>query len=105
MSPNGPTLSATFHLWALVDPENLVKGFLWFTIDSLSKNMVIQIYSVDSHYWGSKSAVLKLVEHMREMRTKGKMKKVYWITHFPKHSQKHGFVPSKAILMEYNEEE
>lgn len=98
-------LNPLFHVWGLVDKENLVKGFLWFTIVPLSQDMVIQVYSVDSHYWGCKGAILKLIAHMRELRTKGKLKKVYWVTHFPKHSMKYGFKPSKNVLMEYNDEE
>lgn len=101
----GPMLNSTFNIWGLIDPKNLVKGFLWFTIDPLSKDMVIQVYSVDSHYWGCKGAILKLAVHMKDLRKKGKLKKVYWITKFPKHSIKYGFKPSKNILMEYNEEE
>ncbi len=105
MSPDGPTLNPIFNVWGLIDKENLVKGFLWFTIDPLSKDMVIQVYSVDPHYWGCKGAILKLATHMKDQRKKGKLKKVYWITKFPKHSLKYGFKPSKSVLMEYNEEE
>lgn len=105
MSPDGPTLNPIFNVWGLIDKEKLVKGFLWFTIDPLSKDIAIQVYSVDSHYWGCKGAILKLATHMKELRKRGKLKKVYWITKFPKHSLKYGFKPSKNILMEYNEEE
>ena len=101
----GPTLNPLFHLWALVNEENLVRGFLWFTIDPLTKDMVIQVYSVDSNYWGSREAIKKLAEHMKEIRRKAKLNKIYWITKFPKHSLKYGFKPSKNVLMEYNEED
>ena len=105
MTKDGPTLNPLFHVWALVNPENLVKGFLWFTIDPLSKDMLIQVYSVDSHYWGSKQAVNKLADHMKSLRKGGGMKKIYWITRFPRHSKKYNLKPSDAILMVYNEEE
>lgn len=101
----GPTLNPLFHVWALVDPENLVKGFVWFTVDPLSKDMIIQVYSVDRSYWGSKQAVEKLANHMKEIRKNANLKKIYWITAFPAHSAKNGFKKSKNILMEYNEEE
>lgn len=101
----GPTLNPLFHLWALVDPENHVKGFLWFTVDSLSKDIVIQVYSVDTNFWGCKGAVLKLAEHIKDIRKKACLNKIYWITKFPKHSFKYGFKPSKSVLMEYTEEE
>ncbi len=101
----GPTLNPLFHVWALVNPENLVRGFLWFTIDPLTKDILIQVYSVDSNYWGCKDAVYKLVTHVKDLRKRGGLKKVYWMTKFPKHSLKYGFKPSKCVLMEYNEEE
>jgi hypothetical protein len=103
--PQGPTLNPTFHVWALVDPQNLVKGFLWFTVDPLSKDMAIQAYSVDREYWGSKQAVEKLAKHMKEIRKNAKLKKIYWITAFPKHASKHGFVKSKNVLFEYTEDQ
>ncbi len=103
-SPDGPTLNPLFHIWALVNPENLVKGFLWFAIDPLTLNILIQVYSVDSNYWGSKEAIQKLVDHLRGIRKKAKLKKVYWVTKFPKHSAKHGFKSSDCVLMEYDEE-
>ena len=100
-SQEGPTLNPLFHLWALVDTANLVKGFLWFTVDPLTQDMVIQIYSVDCNYWG-KGAVKKLADHMKILRKKADLKKIYWITECPKHSEKYGFKASKNILMEYN---
>ena len=105
MSPDGPTLNHLFQVWALVNPENLVRGFLWFTIDPLTLDILIQVYSVDSNYWGCKAAVHKLAEHVKSLRKGGDLKKIFWITKFPKHSLKYGFKPSKCVLMEYNEEE
>lgn len=101
---NGPTLNPIFHVWALVDKENLVRGFLWFTVDPLSKDICIQIYSVDPNYWGCKDAVHKLSEHVKAIRNKASLKKIYWITPFPKHSQKYGYKPSSSVLMEYDED-
>lgn len=103
-SQNGPVLNPCFHVWALVDPSNLVKGFVWFTIDTLSQDIVIQVFSMDSNYWG-KGAVEKLAEHVKMIRKKADLNKIYWITHFPKHSAKYDFKASKNVLMEYNEEE
>ena len=36
---------------------------------------------------------------------KANLKKVYWVTKFPKHSKRYGFKESEHILMEYSEEE
>jgi len=93
------------HLYVLADEENIVQGFLWFSIVPLTQDIIIQTYSVDKDYWGAGAAVNKLAEFIKEFRRKGKFKKIYWITTFPKHSERHGFKKSKSILMEYSEEE
>lgn len=100
----GPTLNPFSHLYVLADTENLIKGFLWFTIDPLSKDIVIQTYSVDKQYWGKGKAVEKLATLIKEVRHKAKLKKIYWITNYPKHSERYGFKRSRSILMEHSEE-
>lgn len=93
------------HLWALCNKEKLIKGCLWFSLDPLSKDLIIQTFSMDKDYWFGGKAVAKLAEHMKEMKKKGDAKKVYWVTNYPKHSMRYGFKRSKGVLMEYKEEE
>lgn len=92
------------HLYVLVNEENITKGFLWFTIEPLTKNIIIQNYSVDSDYWFKGRAVEKLADHVKYIQKKGKLGKIYWITNYPKHSEKYGFKQSKSILMEFSED-
>lgn len=101
----GPTLNPFNHLYALVDPENYVKGFLWFVIDSLSKDVVINTFSMDKDYWGNGAAVKRLSDHVKEIIKKLKLNKVYWLTNYPKHSMRHGFKRASSVLMEYNVDE
>jgi len=101
----GMTLNPFSHLYVLANKDHFTKGFLWLTIDVLSKDIVIQTYSVDKEYWKAGGAVQKLCDFVKEMRRKAKLKKVYWITDYPLHSKKHGFKSSKSVLMEYSEEE
>lgn len=101
----GPCLNPFSHLYALADKENIVRGFLWFTIDALTKDLCIQTYSVEKNYWEPGKAIKKVVEHLKEIKNKASLNKVYWITSYPKHSKKHGFKESKSVLMEYSEEE
>jgi hypothetical protein len=105
MTKEGPTFNPFSHLYVLANKENLTKGFLWFTVDPLSKSIVIQTYTVDKEYWTGGGSVKKLADHIKEIRKKGKLNKIYWITDYPKHSQRHGFRMSKSVLMEYSEEE
>lgn len=100
----GPVPNPLSHLWALVDKENMVKGFLWFTIDSFCKCLVLQTYAVDKEYWTKGESIKKLSDHLKDIQSKANLKKIYWITDYPKHSQKHGFKISKSVLMEYVEE-
>jgi len=98
----GIKLNPFNHVYILADTENLVKGFVWLTIDPLSKDIIIQTYSVDKDYWGRGQAVKKLIDHVMAIRNKAKLNKVFWLTPYPKHSMRYGFSPSKQILMEYD---
>ena len=98
----GIVLNPFNHVYILADKENLVKGFLWMTIDPLSKDIFIQTYSVDKEYWGKGLAVKKLADHVKEIRNKAKLNKIFWHTDYPKHSERYGFKRSSSILMEYD---
>ena len=102
---NGPTLNPLHHLYVLVNPDNQIVGYLWFTISPLSKDLLINTYSVDKEYWCKGKAVKRLADHVKEIVKKLKIPKVYWLTNYPKHSERHGFKRSKTILMEYSEVE
>ena len=105
MTEEGPSLNPFSHLYVLVNTENLVKDVLWFTVDPLAKSICIQTYTVDKEYWNSGGSVRKLADHIKDIRRKGNLKKIYWVSDYPKHSQRHGFRMSKSVLMEYSEEE
>jgi len=102
---DGITLNPFHHLYVLANKEHMVKGFLWFVIDPLSKDMVVNIYSVDKAYWNGGGAVKKAVDHFKEVKNKLHLDKVFWITNYPKHSERHGFKRCKSVIMEYTGEE
>lgn len=104
-SKSGPTLNPLNHLYVLANKENIVKGFLWMVIDPLSKDFVVNTFSVDKEYWRKGKAVKKASDHIKEILKTLKLKKVYWITKYPKHSERYGFKRSKNILMEYEVED
>lgn len=104
-SSEGPTLNPLSHLYVLADDGNMVQGFLWFTVDPLAKDLVVQTFSIDKDYWFGGKAVAKLAEHIKEIRKKANLNKVYWITDYPKHSMRYGFRRSDSVLMEYSEED
>jgi N-acetylglutamate synthase-like GNAT family acetyltransferase len=92
------------HLYVLANEDNEVKGMLWFCVDPLTKDIVIQTFSMDKDYWMKGIAVKKLSKHIKEIRKKGNLNKIYWVTNYPKHSERNGFTRCKSVLMEYNEE-
>lgn len=98
---DGVMLNPFSHLYYLANPENMIKGILWFCIDPLTKDLIIQTYSVDKEYSKTGGAVEKLCILIKDIVNKAKLKKIYWITTNPRHSQRHGFKKSKSILMEY----
>ena len=101
----GVALNPFNHLYVLADKENQVKGMLWFNVDPLSKDILIQIFSMDKEYWGRGEAVKRLADHIKQIRIKGNLNKIYWITNYPKHAERYGFKRSKSILFEYTGEE
>lgn len=103
MTKEGPSLNPLNHLYVLANKENVTKGFVWFTIDALSKDICIHTFSMDKEYWLKGKAVEKLSNFIKEIRRKASLNKVYWVTNYPKHSERHGFKRSKSVLMEYTE--
>lgn len=101
---DGNKLNPFNHLYVLINEEKIVKGFLWFIIDPLTKDIIINNYSIDNEYWNKGKAVKKLVDFMKKMLDKLNLTNIYWITKYPKQSQRYGFKPSKSVLMEYKEE-
>ena len=98
---DGVMLNPFSHLYYLANPENMIKGILWFCVDPLTKDVIIQTYSVDKEYSKTGGAVEKLTTLIKDIVIKGNLKKIYWITNHPRHSQRHGFKKSRSVLMEY----
>jgi hypothetical protein len=104
-SKDGPKLNPLNHLYVLANNENMTKGFVWFVIDSLSKDICINTFSMDKEYWYDGKAVEKLSKFIKDIRKKANLNKIFWITNYPKHSLRHGFKRSRGVLMEYSEED
>ena len=94
-------LNPFHHLYVLASKDHQVKGVLWFTIDPLSKDVLIQTYSVDKEYWNKGSAVGKAADHVKKIMKEANLKKAYWLTNYPKHSERYGFRRARSVLMEY----
>jgi hypothetical protein len=93
----GPSLNPFNHLYILVNKENVVKGFLWALIDPLSKDMIVNTFSMDNEYWYGGKSMKKAIDHVKEIIKKLNIKKVYWLTNYPKQSERYGFKRSKTM--------
>lgn len=100
---DGLQLNPYNYLYVLADKNNFTKGFLWLVVDPLNNDLVVNTFSVDKEYWGNGKAMKKASSHIKEIMKKIKSNKVYWITNYPKHSERNGFKRSKGVLMEYQE--
>lgn len=104
-TPEGVVLNPLNLLFVIVNEENLVKGFLWAVVSPLSQDLVINTFSMHKDYWCKGEAVRLVEAKAKEILKEANLNRVYWITNYPKHSEKYGFKRSKGVLMEYNQEE
>ena len=101
-SPTQIKLNPFSHLYVLADEKNIVKGYTWFSIEPLTKNIFINIFSIDKEYWNNGKAVKKLTDLILPIKEKAHLRKILWATRYPKHSLRHGFHRCEDVLMEYN---
>ena len=100
----GVELNPLSLLYVIADEGNKVVGMLWCEIDTLSKTLVIQTFSMDKKYWNKGKAVTLLSKKAKEIAKGCNLKKVAWITNYEKHSLRYGFKRSKGTIMEWKEE-
>lgn len=98
----GPALNPFCHMYVLIDSNKIAQGFLWMTIDPLTKDLIIHNFSIDPKYWCKGKAIEKLTGFLKTLLNKIHIKKVYWTTNCPKACERYGFKASKFTLMEYS---
>ena len=90
------------HLFALVDSDKKIRGYLWAEVNVLDDSLFINTFSIGKEFWGKGEAIKKVTEFLDNFRKKINAPKVFWITTNEKFFLKHGFKRSKNSLMEYN---
>ncbi len=101
---DGPRLNPVNMLYLISNEQHMPCGVLWCTVSVLSNDLIIQTFSMDKDYWGQGKAVQLLEKKCREIKDICELNNVYWVTKYPKHSEKYGFKRSKSVLMEYTGE-
>lgn len=99
------TVSPLNHLYVLSSQDYKVVGFLWFVVDDLCQNIVVQNFSIDRKLWNKGNAIELASKHVKEILKNAKLKKVYWVTNRPRVFEKAGFVRAKDMIMEWDPEE
>ncbi len=89
-------------LYVIANEKTKVVGFLWAVVSPLSQDLVINTFSMNKDYWGKGDAVTLVTNKCKEILKEANLSRVYWITNYPKHSERYGFKRAKGVLMEYN---
>jgi hypothetical protein len=102
---SGPQLNPLSLLYVIADEGNKVVGMFWAEIDTLSKTLVVQTFSMDKNYWCKGKAVNLLSKKAKEILKECKLDRAVWHTNYPKHSERYGFKRSRSVLMEFKGDE
>lgn len=90
------------YLFALIDPDKKIHGYLWAELNTLDNTLFISTFSISKQYWGKGNGIKKAVEFVEKLKEKTKSPRVQWSTTNERFYSKHGFKRSKLTLMEYN---
>ncbi len=90
------------HLFALVDTDKKIHGYLWAEVNVLDNSLFINTFSISKEFWGKGEAIGKAKEFVAEFSKKIKAPSIFWFTTNARFFLKHGFSRSKNQLMEYN---
>jgi N-acetylglutamate synthase-like GNAT family acetyltransferase len=90
------------HLFALVDDQKKIHGYLWAEVNILDGSLFVNTFSVSKEYWGKGTALDKVIEFLDQLKKRTKSPRVFWVTTNEKFFIKKGFKRSKNVLMEYN---
>ena len=105
VTKDGPRLNPLSMLYVVADEGNKVVGTLWTELNTLENALIIQTFSMDREYWHRGKAVQLLADKAKEIAKSVNVKKIYYITNYPKHSEWYGYKRSKGVLMEYDMDE
>ena len=100
LTPEGLAYNPFCYLYAVADGDTVV-GVLWYELSLLDVAIRIQTFSMHRDFWGRGQAVKLLSDFIQEQMKKAGVKKCYWSTKYPKHSEKYGFKRSRNVLMEF----
>lgn len=89
-------------LFALIDKEKKIQGFLWCEVNALDGSLFVNTFSISKKFWHKGKAIPKVVGFLKALKKKVKAPRVFWCTTNEQFFLKQGFKRSKVALMEYN---
>jgi len=89
-------------LFALIDKEKKIHGFLWCEINALDGSLFVNTFSISKKFWHKGKVLPKVIGFLKELKKKVGASRCFWISTNEKFFIKQGFKRSKNVLMEYN---
>jgi len=89
------------HLFALINESKKIVGYFWAEMNLLDNSMFVNTFSISKEYWDKGQAIEKAINLLKELVSKTRASRVFWITTNEKFFLKKGFKKSKNVLMEY----
>lgn len=87
-------------LFALIEEESIIQGFLWAVIE-WDGTLWVNTFSISKELWGKGKAMDKVNEFLSDLMNKTGAQLVMWATTNKKFFLKKGFKESKISLMEF----
>lgn len=90
-------------LFAAVDDEYKIRGFLWMIFDPFTETLVVNNFSLERAYQGGGVPMRFVRGFVRKIMKDLSVTKTVWLTDKPGVFERYGFKRSKNVLMELKE--
>ena len=87
-------------LEVLVDSDNIIRAFVWFTVSPVFNAIQVDMVSLEKKYQGTGKLSPIIINRMKDLMIKYKLSKIVFATKTPEIFEKHGVERSNSIIME-----
>lgn len=92
--------SPTCLLYALIDEEHCIQGYLWADVNLLSEELFVNTYSVYQEFRERNDVLEIAVSYIKKLAKELKLKKICWLSDCHRTFGKLGFRESRQKLFE-----
>jgi hypothetical protein len=93
--------SPTCLLYALIDEEHCIQGYLWCEVQLLSEELFVNTYSVYPEYRERNDVLEIAVSYIKRLAKELKLKKICWMSDCHRTFKSMGFEESSQKIFEY----